>query len=332
MEYVNLAQSWLTDNFGPMGPLYAMGAIGFVLVLATIPIFLIKPKDPLDKLESKSQKVANRRRKDDAAAAVDGPKLRHQAKGPNLDRFKKYLEPEDMDKLSAMQLKLVQAGYRDKKSVSTFHFAQMALALGGLFLGIMYTVLTLDDATAQSMAIQILVPAGAGYYLPSYWVERRRQTRMGNLTEGFPDALDLMLVCVEAGQSLDQSIMRVAEEIRPGFPDLADEFQIVAHEMKAGKDRVHVLRDMGERAGAQDISAFVTVLIQSASFGTSIAEALRVYAGEMRDKRVMRAEEKANVLPTKLTLGTMMFTLPPLMIILIGPSIYDIAVTLSATR
>jgi len=76
----------------------------------------------------------------------------------------------------------------------------------------------------------------------------------------------------------------------------------------------------------------VTVLIQSASFGTSIAEALRVYAGEMRDKRVMRAEEKANVLPTKLTLGTMMFTLPPLMIILIGPSIYDIAVTLSATR
>ena len=85
-----------------------------------------------------------------------------------------------------------------------------------------------------------------------------------------------------------------------------------------------VLRDMGERCGSQDISAFVTVLIQSASFGTSIAEALRVYAAEMRDKRVMRAEEKANKLPTKLTLGTMMFTLPPLLIILIGPSVYNI--------
>lgn len=102
--------------------------------------------------------------------------------------------------------------------------------------------------------------------------------------------------------------------------------------MRAGKDRISVLRDMAERVGAADISAFVTVLIQSASFGTSISEALRVYAAEMRDKRVMRAEEKANVLPTKLTLGTMMFTLPPLMIILIGPSIYDIYLTLAAGK
>ncbi len=94
--------------------------------------------------------------------------------------------------------------------------------------------------------------------------------------------------------------------------------------MKAGKDKVNVLKDMAERCGVPDISSFTTVLIQSATFGTSIAEALRVYAAEMRDKRVMRAEEKANVLPTKLTLGTMMFTVPPLLLILIGPSVYDI--------
>jgi tight adherence protein C len=133
-----------------------------------------------------------------------------------------------------------------------------------------------------------------------------------------------MLVCVEAGQSLDQAIIRVAAEIRAGYPALADEFEIVAHEMKAGKDKISVLKDMSERAGVQDVSSFVTVLIQSQSFGTSIADALQVYASEMRDKRVLRAEEKANVLPTKLTLGTMMFTLPPLMIILIGPSVYGI--------
>ena len=99
--------------------------------------------------------------------------------------------------------------------------------------------------------------------------------------------------------------------------------------MKAGKDRVSVLRDMTERAGVPDVASFVTVLIQSASFGTSIAEALRVYAAEMRDKRVMRAEEKANTLPTKMTLATMMLTVPPLLIILIGPSVYGIAQTLS---
>ncbi len=138
----------------------------------------------------------------------------------------------------------------------------------------------------------------------------------------------MMLVCVEAGQSLDQSIIRVAKELRAGFPDLADEYELVSYEMKAGKDKTQVLRDMAERCGVSDVSSFVTVLIQSQQFGTSIAEALRVYAGEMRDKRVMRAEEKANTLPTKMTLATMMLTVPPLLIILIGPSIYEIYVTL----
>jgi tight adherence protein C len=155
------------------------------------------------------------------------------------------------------------------------------------------------------------------------------QKREEEITQGFPDSLDLMLVCVEAGQSLDQAIIRVAKEIRPSFESLADEFEIVAYEMKAGKDKVKVLRDFGERCGVQDVNSFVTVLIQSATFGTSIADALRVYAEEMRDKRVMRAEEKANKLPTKLTLGTMMFCLPPLLIILIGPSVYGIAQNLS---
>ena len=136
----------------------------------------------------------------------------------------------------------------------------------------------------------------------------------------------MMLVCVEAGQSLDQSILRVSKEIRAGFPALALEFEMVANETKAGKDKVQVLRDMAERTGVSDVQSFVTVLIQSASFGTSIAEALRVFSEEMRDKRVMRAEEKANTLPTKMTLATMMLTVPPLLIILIGPSVFEIAV------
>jgi tight adherence protein C len=138
----------------------------------------------------------------------------------------------------------------------------------------------------------------------------------------------MMLVCVEAGQSLDQSIIRVSKEIRAGYPALADEFEMVSHEIKAGKDKSTVLRDMAERSGVMDVASFTTVLIQSQQFGTSIADALRVYASEMRDKRVMRAEEKANKLPTKMTLATMMLTVPPLLIILIGPSVYDISQTL----
>jgi tight adherence protein C len=129
-----------------------------------------------------------------------------------------------------------------------------------------------------------------GYMGPKYWVNRRLQSRQEEITNGFPDSLDMMLVCVEAGQSLDQSILRVAKEIKAGYPALAEEFEMVSQEMKAGKDRISVLRDMSERCGVQDVASFVTVLIQSASFGTSIADALRVYAGEMRDKRVTRAE------------------------------------------
>jgi tight adherence protein C len=184
------------------------------------------------------------------------------------------------------------------------------------------------EVTTQMMVISTIGPGAAGYYLPQYWVQRRMQMRQEEIISGFPDALDMMLVCVEAGQSLDQSIMRIAKESRAGYPALADEFDTVAHEVKAGKERVAVLKDMAERVGIADVSSFVTTLVQSATFGTSIAEALRVYSAEMRDKRVLRAEEKANTLPTKLTLGTMLFTLPPLLIILIGPSVHGISKTL----
>jgi hypothetical protein len=124
----------------------------------------------------------------------------------------------------------------------------------------------------------------------------------------------LVLVDIDASGTLRQIYAHAA---------LAEELEIVSQEVKAGKDKSTVLRGFGERAGVPDISSFVTVMIQSQQFGTSIAEALRVYAAEMRDKRVMRAEEAANKLPVKMTLGTMMFTVPPLLIILVGPSVYD---------
>jgi tight adherence protein C len=119
--------------------------------------------------------------------------------------------------------------------------------------------------------------------------------------------------------------VRVAKELHASYPALAEEFEIVAYEMKAGKEKEKVMRDMGTRCGVQDISSFVTVMIQSQAFGTSIADALRVYADEMRDKRVMRAEEAANKLPVKMTLATMGLTVPPLLIILVGPSVEGIA-------
>ena len=321
MEFINNINTVLIDSLGPLGPLLVLGGLGLLLTLVALPTMLKKPPDAFSKL--KAQRVI-------APANRSGQDLRRGEKADKLEKFSAFLEPQDIETMTAARLKMLRAGYRSKNAVRMFHFAQLIFGIGFLVCGVIYAmfVSSTQEVSPQFMMIATLGPGGAGYYLPQYWVTRRAETRKQEIISGFPDALDMMLVCVEAGQSLDQSINRVARESRAGYPALADEFDMVAQEVKAGKERVMVLKDMSERVGISDVSSFVTTLVQSATFGTSIAEALRVYSAEMRDKRVMRAEEKANTLPTKLTLGTMLFTVPPLMIILIGPSVHGIADTL----
>ncbi|WP_298494627.1 type II secretion system F family protein [uncultured Maritimibacter sp.] len=312
----------LTDQFGPFGPLMAMGGLGLLLIVGTIPFMLKQDEDPLTKLK----KQRDMKPEDHVAL-----RKKQGGMGDKLEKYKAFLEPQDKEEYSALQLKLLQAGYPGKNAVRTFHFFQFTLGIGLLVLGLLYSwLVNAEDTSTQKTILTVLIPGAVGYMAPKYWITRRLETRKEEIINGFPDALDMMLVCVEAGQSLDQSIIRVAREIRSGYPALAEEFEIVAQEIKAGKDRIQVLRDMAERAGVPDVASFVTVLIQSTTFGTSIAESLRIYAGEMRDKRVMRAEEKANTLPTKMTLATMLLTVPPLLIILIGPSVYEVYKTLKS--
>ncbi|WP_296423607.1 type II secretion system F family protein [Yoonia sp.] len=308
----------ITDNLGPFGPLMVVGLLGVFMILITLPVLLKREVDPLDKLKASSRQTT--------AKAAKGEKLRAASSKDKLKKYSNFLEPQNAEEYSAVKLKLLQAGYRGKNAVRIYHFLQFSLGIFGLVGGGAFALfkMTQGDIGTQELAMTVMIPGGIGYVLPKYWVTRRQAMRKEAIINGFPDSLDLMLVCVEAGQSMDQSIMRVARELKAGFPELAEEFETVSQEVKAGKDKNSVLKDMSERAGVQDISSFVTVLVQSQQFGTSIADALRVYASEMRDKRVMRAEEAANKLPTKMTLATMMLTLPPLMAILIGPSIYSI--------
>ena len=316
MDFIN---DLLTQHFGAMGPFLLIGGLGLALILATIPMMLNQRKDPLEKLRESTGSGRN--------TAATGKTLRSAKGNDKLEKYSNFLEPQNEEEYSAVRKKLMQAGYRSKDSVRFFHFAQFSLGILFLIGGVVYYLLNLaglPDTTTQDAMMYILGPGIVGYMLPKYWVTKRQQQRQEEITSGFPDALDMMLVCIEAGQSLDQSIIRVARELRASYPSLSDEFEIVSYEIKAGKDKPTVLADMGERCGVADISSFVTVLVQSATFGTSIADALRVYADEMRDKRVMRAEEKANKLPTKMTLVTMMLTVPPLLIILVGPSVVGI--------
>jgi tight adherence protein C len=318
MQFLSNIQATLTDAMGPFGPLIVVGTLGVLLILATIPLLIKDSQDPLERLKKDSR--------DRASDSQPKKKLRAGTRNEKLDKYASFLEPQDAKQLSQIRLTLMQAGYRSRDAVRYFHFAQFALAIGLLVLGVLYFVLFVsgDETTTQQTLLYILAPGAVGYMVPKYWVTKRQQQRQEEIGDGFPDSLDMMLTCVEAGQSMDQAIIRVANEIRASFPALAEEYEIVSHQIKAGRDKPSVLKEMSERCGVQDISSFVTVLIQSQSFGTSIADALRVYAGEMRDKRVMRAEEKANKLPTKMTLATMMLTVPPLLIILVGPSVLGI--------
>lgn len=320
---LNSINSALTGMLGPLGPVIVIAALGIFLVLVALPTMLKKQRDRFAEL---SLQAGGR-----AATAGGGKssRLRRISAGDRLEKYAHLLEPQKAEELSALRLKLMRAGYPDKGAVRLFHAAKMVLGLAGLLLGVIYALSTSnEDTSTTSMLMYGALPGVLGYYLPVYWVEKRVGQRQTEIIQGFPDALDMMLVCVEAGQSLDQSIIRVGKESRSGYPALADEFDMVAQEVKAGKERTQVLRDMSDRVGIPDVASFVTTLVQSATFGTPVAEALRVYSADMRDKRVMRAEEKANMLPTKLTLGTMMFTVPPLLIILIGPSVWGIVTML----
>ncbi|UWR14382.1 type II secretion system F family protein [Sulfitobacter sp. M368] len=307
----------LDAQLGGLGLVIGAGVIGFLMIVTMVVMILRQPEDPLNKLKRTSASPSGQDK---------GKRLRQSEGNEQLQKFAKFLEPEDVAELSAKQLMLRQAGYQSRDAVRMFYFAQMALGLIGLLGGVVYTNFLGggEGLSTQKTMMWTIGPGAIGYYLPKYWVTRRVEARKEEITRGFPDALDMMLVCVEAGQSLDQCIVRVAKELRASYQALSEEFEVVAYEMKAGKDKITVLNDMGERCGVQDVSSFVTVLVQSAAFGTSIADALRVYAGEMRDKRVMRAEEAANKLPTKMTLATMMLTVPPLLIILVGPSVHGI--------
>jgi tight adherence protein C len=317
-QLLDAARLALVDRFGPAGPAYAAAALGLLLVLIALPALVRRRRDAFDRLSF-----------DDPRLESELVRLRATPETGSLQGLAPLLEPADKEELSATRRDLRAAGYKSPSAPRIFYLTRALLGLGLLSFGLLFLfVLPEDPSLVPALTVSGALGL-AGYSLPYYWIRRRIAARRQELQDSFPDAMDMMLVCIEGGHSLDQAIARVAIEIKASGTPLSDELEAVNNEFRAGKDRAQVLRDFAERCGVGDITSFVTVLIQSQAFGTSIAQALRIYAAEMRDKRLMRAEEKANVLPTKLTLGTMAFTVPPLVLILAGPSFIQIVRSLT---
>lgn len=221
-------------------------------------------------------------------------------------------------------LTLIQAGFGTGAAARRFAVGRLAIALA-VPLGVVLSAPVWGAGmwATPSVGLAALL-GGAAYVLPARWVARRANRRRQAIARGFPDALDMMVVCVEAGLGLDAALNRVAAQIAPAHPALGRELALVALELRVGTGRDVALRNLGRRTGVPEVASFATLLIQSDALGTGIARTLRVQAEEMRATRLLRAEELAHALPVKLTLPLVVFILPAMLAVVLLPGVIAI--------
>lgn len=228
--------------------------------------------------------------------------------------------PTQSQDYSQMRLRFLKAGIRHPKAAEIYWGAKclLGLALPGVFLMMRLTLFKLTQSTV-SVAIAVLT-ALAGYYLPDLWLRFKTARRKEKLLVALPDALDLLVVCVEAGMGLDGAFSRVADEIRLSSPELGKELKLMNLELRAGKSRQNALRDLAVRSDLDEMTSLVTLLIQADKFGTSMATSLRVFSDAYRTQRYQRAETSAAKIPVKLVFPLILFIFPSLFAVILGPA------------
>ncbi len=236
----------------------------------------------------------------DAAAVPQSP----------LQRFLRK-SPKEMGRL---RKRLAAAGYHTPR-------AAVIYALCELGLPVVFAAGPLLLLPSRYGIIAAIVLAMIGFYLPGLVLERRIRARQKQVRNGLPDALDVLIVCIEAGNAIDQAILRAAEELHVSHPVLADELRLINVETRAGKPRLEAFRNFAERTKVDDVRSLVAMLVQTDRFGTSVAQALTTYADVLRTKRRQRAEEKAAKLSVKLVIPLVFFLFPALYVVTLGPAI-----------
>ncbi|HEU0311070.1 MAG TPA: type II secretion system F family protein [Sphingomicrobium sp.] len=222
---------------------------------------------------------------------------------------------------ATLRSRLVAAGYKQDYAPRVYSLIRLAMVIG---LPLATLALLWASGRSPSMTrvyVVGMIAALLGLYLPSLWIRVKADRRQREIINGFPDALDLMLVCVEAGLGLEAAFSRVGMEMTRSHPLLAEQLGAVVLELRAGRSQEDALRRMADRAGADEIRAFATLLIQSHKLGSSISQTLRTYAAEMRERRRMRAEEKAHRLPVLLSIPLVTCMLPVMIGVLMLPAV-----------
>jgi tight adherence protein C len=227
------------------------------------------------------------------------------------------LSPDDSNRTRSW---LIQAGYREQRHVTVYQGVRVLFAVIGFL-----SVALISGLKSPPLLLGV---TALGFFVPRFFLKRKINDRQTRIRLGMPDALDLTVICVEAGLSLDQAMMRVGEDLRHAHPDLSDEFYLMNLELRAGKPRADALRNLYNRTGVDDIKALVTTLVQTDRFGTSIAQALRVHSDSLRTERRQRAEEQAAKTTIKMVPPLVVFVLPSIIIVTLGPAIIQLYRTL----
>ena len=297
--------------------LVAMSSLSVLVgILAVWFAFLHK-----DLAAQRARQIATQRR--DMRSRVMGPQRReaHQRSMTLMRQVVDVLRLLRSAQTNKVSLKLTRAGWRTKDALVRFFFAKFALPFlgGGIALFMLYGL----DAYAMAPMWKAASALGVtlfGAYLPDILVHNAAQKRREAIRKSLPDALDLMVICAEAGLSLDATLLRVAEEMQKTSPELSDEFSLTGLELGFLPDRRTAMHNLAKRTDLTVLRGMVGTLLQAERYGTPLAQSLRVLSAESREERAMKAEEKAARLPALLTVPMIVFILPPLFVVLIGPA------------
>lgn len=245
-----------------------------------------------------------------------------------LTRLGEANKPSKESEVSAIREALMTAGYRHAQAPILFMGAKLLSSILSLGIAALIPAKLIGFPSATTQVLLYVGAASAGYFIPVCWLSLAISRRKEKILDAFPDALDLMVVCVEAGLGLDAAISRVSSEIRLAHGELAEEFNLVSFELRTGLSRAEALRNLSRRIDLEEVSSLVALLVQTEKFGTSVGQALRVHADAMRVNRQLRAEELAAKLPVKLLFPLVFFIFPSLFVVVLGPAVVKIARTL----
>jgi tight adherence protein C len=238
--------------------------------------------------------------------------------GGVVEHFEKVL-PRSQAEISVTQQRLVRAGYRSDGAVKTFYGAKVMTPLALCLLVLITGISHIGPFFVYAVAL------GGGFLAPDFWLGRKISNRQAAIRKGLPDVLDLLVICVEAGLSLDQATARTAEEMVRAQPELSDELGIVALEQRAGRARADAWKHLADRTDVDVIRNLVSMLVQAEQFGTSIGKTLRVHSDTLRTKRIQEIEEKAAKLSVKLLFPLVLFIFPSLFLVVLGPAVLVMA-------